>query len=87
VGSEKLLGAEHPNTLLVVHNLAYHLGCSSQCQYTETETLYRQALAGTENSLGPKHLHTLHQQNHKNISAFSGLLATFLLADKSQQVY
>jgi hypothetical protein len=29
----------------------------------------------------------VHQQNHKRISAFLGLSATFPLADKSQQVY
>jgi GTP-binding protein EngB required for normal cell division len=29
----------------------------------------------------------VHQQNHKKISAFLGLLATFQLANKFQQVY
>ena len=51
--SEKLLGAEHPSTLLSVDNLAVLL--HSQKQYYEASILYQRASAGFLKTLGPDH--------------------------------
>jgi len=48
--SEQVLGAEHPNTLVSVNNLASLL--QSKGDYAEAEPLYRRALAARERVLG-----------------------------------
>ena len=57
VGREQVLGAEHPNTLTSVSNLASVLG--RQGKYDEAEQMNRRALAGREQVLGAEHPDTL----------------------------
>ena len=51
--SERVLGAEHPDTLISVNNLAGLY--ESQGRYGEAEPLYVRALAGLQRKLGPEH--------------------------------
>ena len=54
---ERLLGAEHPDTLTSVSQLGTVL--SSRAEYEEAEAMQRRALAGYEKALGVEHPHTL----------------------------
>ncbi|MBI4875587.1 MAG: tetratricopeptide repeat protein, partial [Acidobacteria bacterium] len=54
---ERVLGAEHPDTLGSVNNLAGLY--ESQGRYGEAEPLYARALAGLERTLGREHPHTV----------------------------
>ncbi|EAU30103.1 predicted protein [Aspergillus terreus NIH2624] len=54
---EKVLGREHPSTLISVSNLGNVL--FSQGKYEEAETIHRQALEGSEKILGREHPSTL----------------------------
>eukprot|EP00808_Paulinella_micropora_P002834 g33194.t1 len=54
---EKTLGAEHPNTLTSVSNLALLL--SDQGKLVQAESLYRRALQAREKTLGAEHPDTL----------------------------
>jgi CHAT domain-containing protein len=55
--SEKVLGPDHPATLISVNNLAELY--RTQGRYGEAEPLYRRALATNEKVLGPEHPATL----------------------------
>ena len=59
---EQVLGAEHPDTLASVNNLA--LLYKSQGRYAEAEPLYQRALAAFERVLGPEHPNTLTSVNN-----------------------
>lgn len=61
-GMEKLLGFEHPNTLVNVNNLAVVL--RSQRKYKEAEKLYRRALKTSEKVLEFEHPDTLISVNN-----------------------
>ncbi len=61
-GFERVLGAEHPDTLNSVNNLAELL--RSQGEYAEAEPLYRRALEGYERVLGAEHPSTLNSVNN-----------------------
>ncbi len=65
---ERVLGAEHPDTLGSVNNLAGML--ESQGDYAAAEPLYRRALEAWERVLGPEHPDTLTSVNN-----LAGLLA------------
>jgi tetratricopeptide (TPR) repeat protein len=59
---ERVLGPEHPDTLISVNNLAglyYHQG-----RYAEAEPLYERALRDRERVLGPEHPDTLSSVNN-----------------------
>ncbi|OBT60492.1 hypothetical protein VE03_10079 [Pseudogymnoascus sp. 23342-1-I1] len=56
-GSEKVLGAEHPNTLTSVSNVGLML--SRQGKYEEAEAMQRRALEGSGKVLGVEHPDTL----------------------------
>jgi tetratricopeptide (TPR) repeat protein len=56
-GYEKVLGPEHPHTLISVSQLASVL--ADQGKYEEAEPMQRRALQGREKVLGPEHPHTL----------------------------
>jgi tetratricopeptide (TPR) repeat protein len=56
-GDEKVLGAEHPDTLISVYNLAYLL--QAKGQYDNASVLYQRAIAGFQKTLGPHHPTTL----------------------------
>jgi CHAT domain-containing protein/Flp pilus assembly protein TadD len=60
--SEKVLGKEHPDTLVSMNNLAglYR----SQGRYSEAEPLYKQALQLREKVLGREHPNTLTSMNN-----------------------
>ncbi|MCP4111968.1 MAG: tetratricopeptide repeat protein, partial [Desulfobacteraceae bacterium] len=58
--SEKVLGKEHPSTLVSVNNLA--LLYSEQGRYGEAEPLYKEALQLSEKVLGKEHPFTLTTQ-------------------------
>ena len=60
--TEKILGKEHPNTLISMNNLAEVL--SSQGNYKEAERIHRQALALKERVLGKEHPDTLGSINN-----------------------
>ena len=60
--SERLLGPEHPNTLVYVTTVA--LLFSSQGNYAAAEPLCRRALKASERVLGPEHPHTLTSINN-----------------------
>lgn len=55
---EKVLGNEHPDTLIGVHNLALML--QGQSRYEEAEPVFQRALYGQEKVLGKEHPITLH---------------------------
>jgi hypothetical protein len=57
-----VLGAEHPDTLKSINNLAVDL--SQQGRYEEAEALDRQALAGRQRVLGAEHPDTLMSLNN-----------------------
>jgi CHAT domain-containing protein/tetratricopeptide (TPR) repeat protein len=59
---ERVLGAEHPNTLTSVNNLAFLY--QAQGRYGEAEPLYRRALAARERVLGAEHPDTLQSVNN-----------------------
>ena len=61
-GREAALGAEHPDTLMSVNNLAVLL--KDMGKYEEAEPLYRRALAGQEAALGAEHPDTLSSVNN-----------------------
>jgi tetratricopeptide (TPR) repeat protein len=50
ISVEKVLGAEHPNALISIHNLGSAL--EKQGKYEEAESMYRRALGGYEKVLG-----------------------------------
>ncbi|KAJ9656262.1 hypothetical protein H2201_008594 [Coniosporium apollinis] len=54
---EKVLGKEHPDTLMSMNNLAVVLG--SQGKYGEAEAMHKQALTGYEKVLVKEHPSTL----------------------------
>jgi len=56
-GRERVLGPEHPETLISVNNLAGLF--RAQGRYDEAEPLYKRALAAKERVLGPEHFDTL----------------------------
>ena len=56
-GREQQLGANHPSTLISVHNLAGLL--QAQGKLSDAEPLYRRALEGREQQLGADHPSTL----------------------------
>ncbi len=61
-GFERVLGPEHPHTLVSVSNLAgllYHQG-----DYAGAAALYRRALEASERVLGPEHPDTLNSVNN-----------------------
>ena len=60
--AELVLGAEHPQTLISVNNLA--LLYNSQGRADEAEPLYRRALAASEQVLGAEHPQTLTSVNN-----------------------
>jgi len=53
---ERLRGAEHPETLRSINNLANLL--RDKGDYAEAESFYRRALTGREKTLGSEHQHT-----------------------------
>jgi len=59
---ERVLGPEHPSTLVSVNNLAYLL--ESTGDYAGAEPLYRRALEARERVLGPEHPDTLVSVNN-----------------------
>ncbi len=59
---EKVLGAEHPDTLASMNNLAGVL--DSQGKYEEAESMNRQTLARREKVLGEEHPNTLTSMNN-----------------------
>ncbi|RFU27453.1 hypothetical protein B7463_g8883, partial [Scytalidium lignicola] len=59
---KKVLGPEHPNTLMSMNNLAMLL--DSQGKYDEAEPIFRQTLALSEKVLGPEHPNTLNSMNN-----------------------
>ncbi|CUS13675.1 unnamed protein product, partial [Tuber aestivum] len=54
---EKILGPDHPNTLISTSGLALVLG--DQGKYNESERIHRRVLEGYEKILGPEHPCTL----------------------------
>ena len=56
-GTEKALGAEHPDILTSVGNLAVSL--IQRGKLEEAEALYRRALEGREKALGAEHSKSL----------------------------
>jgi tetratricopeptide (TPR) repeat protein len=65
---EKVLGHEHPSTLVSMNNLAAVL--DRQGKYEEAETMHRQTLARSEKVLGDEHPDTL-----TSVSCLAYLLA------------
>ncbi|EED11465.1 kinesin, putative [Talaromyces stipitatus ATCC 10500] len=61
---EKVLGAEHPDTLVSVSHLGSVL--QSQGQYEEAEVMHRRAFASREKVLGTEHPDTLASISHLN---------------------
>jgi hypothetical protein len=61
-GLEKVLGLEHPRTLISVSNLAEVL--NAQGKYEAAEELNRRALEGRMKVLGPDHPDTVKSVNH-----------------------
>ena len=59
---ERLLGLEHPDTLVSVNNLAKLLHAKGD--YAAAEPLYRRALEAQERILGPEHPKTLSVLNN-----------------------
>ena len=59
---ERTLGAEHPDTLASVSNLA--VCCSDMGQLQDAEALYRRALEAQERTLGAEHSDTLASVNN-----------------------
>ena len=59
---ERTLGAEHPSTLVSVHNLATCLQARGQLK--DAEALYRRALEAQERILGAEHPDTLRSGNN-----------------------
>ncbi len=60
--AERLLGAEHPQTLTSADNLAFLY--QAQGGYAEAEPLFRRALAGRERVLGAEHPDTCQSVNN-----------------------
>jgi hypothetical protein len=68
VMSEKVLGAEHPDTLTSMNNLARVL--DSQGKYEEAKILYERACAGLVMVLGEEHPYTRAcTENYSNMLA------------------
>jgi tetratricopeptide (TPR) repeat protein len=59
---ERVLGEDHPETLISVNHLAELY--QTQKRYSEAETLYKRALAAKEKVLGRDHLNTLDAVNN-----------------------
>ena len=59
---EKVLGKEHPSTLMSIYNLAYLL--HKQKQYKATSELYQIATSGYRVVLGQSHPTTIACNNH-----------------------
>jgi hypothetical protein len=66
-GREKVLGKEHPDTLMNVSNLG--LALQMQGRYEEAGKMHRQALAGSEKTLGGS------ASRHAGDNSSPGLLA------------
>jgi tetratricopeptide (TPR) repeat protein len=64
-GREKILGPDHPDTLMTVHSLGV-LYYEQRC-LDEAEKMYDRALAGREKILGPDHPDTLMTVNNLNV--------------------
>jgi tetratricopeptide (TPR) repeat protein len=50
---ERVLGKEHPDTLMAIYCLAHLL--ASQTNFVEADTLYERAIKGYHKALGPNH--------------------------------
>jgi tetratricopeptide (TPR) repeat protein len=61
-GQEKVMGMEHPHTLISVYCLAYLL--QAKGQYDDASVLYQRAIAGLQKTLGPHHPTTLACSEH-----------------------
>ena len=59
---ERVLGPDHPDTLISVNNLAFLY--ESTGRYGEAEPLYQRALTARERVLGPEHPDTLTSVNN-----------------------
>jgi CHAT domain-containing protein/tetratricopeptide (TPR) repeat protein len=59
---ERVLGPEHPDTLISANNLA--LAYQAQGRYGDAESLYRRALEACERVLGQEHPDTLESMNN-----------------------
>jgi tetratricopeptide (TPR) repeat protein len=78
LGSEKVLGPEHPDTLTSVSQLGLVL--ARQGKYAEAEAMHRRALQGREKVLGPEHPDTLTSMQNlaftlKQLGKFSDALS------------
>jgi hypothetical protein len=60
-GLERVLGPEHPNTLIIVNNLAFLLNIRGD--FAGAESLHRRAIEGRKRVLGPEHLDTRNSVN------------------------
>jgi tetratricopeptide (TPR) repeat protein len=65
-GREKILGMEHPDTLISVDNMGLVL--QAQGKYEEAEKLHRRALKGREKMLGMEHPNTLTSVNRQGLT-------------------
>jgi tetratricopeptide (TPR) repeat protein len=61
-GSEKELGAQHPDTLTSIYCLAYLL--HKQKRYIEASEFYQRACDGYKEKLGPQHPMSIACLNH-----------------------
>ena len=61
-GREKILGAEHTDTLSTVNNLAILL--KQQGDFVAARQMYERAVDGYEKALGPMHRNTLSTVNN-----------------------
>ncbi|KZP22291.1 TPR-like protein [Athelia psychrophila] len=77
---EKQLGADHPDTMAIVNNLA--LLHESQGKLDEAESLYARALAGKEKQLGADHPDTL-----ATVGNLAGLYETQGKLDEAESLY
>ena len=64
---EKVLGVEHPDTLMSMNNLAMVL--QAQGKYEAAEEMHRQTLELREKVLGPEHPDTLTSMNNLAVGA------------------
>lgn len=64
-GKEKVLGKEHPDTLISVYVFAFVL--QAQGRYDESSILYQRACAGFEKVLGSNHPTTVGCSENYNV--------------------
>ncbi|VFN05884.1 MAG: Tetratricopeptide repeat-containing protein [Candidatus Kentron sp. G] len=79
--SERVLGAEHPQTLTNINNLA--LLYQAQGRYGEAELLYERAVVGSERALGAEHPGTLTSIN--NLAVLYGFQGRYEEAESFSQ--